>query len=75
MTHMFHPDEGTDELGDNYGQWLIENGFEGDEPADELLMFNADLTAEQRDWLTRFCAAFREAEAREDVRLADAEWF
>lgn len=59
----------TDELGDLYGAWLVANGYEGDEPADELLAFGKEVTAEQREWLQAFCAAFKAQEDREDEAL------
>ncbi len=67
----------TDRLGDLYGEWLAENGFEGDEPADELLAFEHNLTRRQRDWLFDFCEAFRAQEKLEAcARICDrwAKW-
>ena len=55
----------TDQLGDIYGEWLVANGFEGDEPADELLMFSKEITNRQREWLEDFCAAFKAQEDKE----------
>jgi hypothetical protein len=56
----------TEQLSDHYGEWLAANGFEGDEPADELLMSD-QITTVQRLWLEVFCDLYRAAEEREDA--------
>ncbi len=73
MTNEFE-DKNTYRLGEVYSEWLAANGFEGDEPADELLMFSKDLTNRQLEWLEDFCAAFKEAERSEEIRLICERW-
>jgi hypothetical protein len=58
----------TDQLSDLYGEWLEANGFEGDEPADDLLRA-ATLSPAQREWLESFCAAYKAREEYEDAAL------
>jgi hypothetical protein len=59
----------TYQLSDLYGEWLDANGYEGDEPIDELLM-NADkLTQAQRNWLWDFKFAYKAREEYEDKAL------
>jgi hypothetical protein len=64
----------TSRLSDVYGEWLAENGFEGHEPADELLMFSKELANRQREWLEDFCAAFKAQEKREACALICDRW-
>lgn len=62
----------TDQLSDLYGSWLEANGFEGDEPADELLMFCEGLDHTQRQWLEAFCEAWDKQQEIEDEERRNA---
>lgn len=61
----FRADLGTEALSDLYGEWLEENGFDGDEPADSLLI-HGKITAAQREFLDAFCAIYAAAEDAEE---------
>ncbi len=67
------PAKNTDELSDLYGHWLEENGFEGHEPADDLL-FGGDITDEARNWLIDFCAAHKRLEEAQDAAFICDRW-
>lgn len=68
--HRTFAHKDTDELGDLYGAWLEANGFEGDEPAGELLMlYDGEFTPAQLEWLESFCAAYKAREEYEGKAL------
>lgn len=68
FTRIFGEVLDTDQLSDRYGAWLIENGFQGDEPADELLRAYR-LTDAHRAWLERFVREFAMVQEGEDRSL------
>lgn len=64
--------ETTDELRLEFEGWCAENGKpEGD--ACELLMFDRELSSEQRHWLEDFSTRWQVAQEREGAAIAKAE--
>lgn len=55
---------------DEYEAWLLANGFEGDEPAEDLIAFG-NTTAEQRAWLEDFMTRWDEKEIEQTARRAE----
>jgi hypothetical protein len=65
---LVYPYLTTDELGDLYGIWCLENGLDDSLPADDLLFSYAQsLTYHQRKWINDFITIYKEAEAREST--------